>query len=363
MNLPSPREGIMLMVKVIFMIKPTMSMSSDLIRVSPELMRAQFEQILLKHGFTGPKAALVAGIFMENSLDGVYTHGVNRFPRFIRNITDGVIDVNAEAECVGRAGAVEQWEGNSGPGPLNAIRCTRRAVDLARETGIGCVALAHTNHWMRGGTYGWQAARQGCAFVGWTNTIANMPIWGGTEPKLGNNPLVMAVPHKEEAIVLDMAMSQFSFGALELKSMKGEKLPVPGGYDNAGKLSVDPGDILSTRRVLPAGYWKGAGLSLLLDILASILSGGLSVRAISEQKEECNLSQVFIAVALDKLRHTNSIASLVDEIIADYHKSDSEGNNKAVYPGERVIKTRHDNQHLGIPVIRKTWEEVLDFGK
>ena len=69
-----------------------------------------------------------------------------------------------------------------------------RAIALARAHGIGCVALANTNHWMRGGSYGWQAADAGVIGICWTNTLANLPPWGAADPRIGNNPLVIAVP-------------------------------------------------------------------------------------------------------------------------------------------------------------------------
>ena len=53
---------------------------------------------------------------------------------------------------------------------------------------------------MRGGTYGWQAAEAGMIGICFTNTIANMPPWGGIDPRLGNNPLVIAVPRKRAGI-------------------------------------------------------------------------------------------------------------------------------------------------------------------
>ena len=87
-----------------------------------------------------------------------------------------------------------------------------RAIALGREHGMGCVALANTNHWMRGGTYGWQAVDAGAIGICWTNTMANLPAWGAAEPRVGNNPLVIAVPHARGPVVLDMAMSQFSSG-------------------------------------------------------------------------------------------------------------------------------------------------------
>src|SRR5690606_40372128 len=93
-----------------------------------------------------------------------------------------------------------------------------------RKSGIGRVALANTNQWMRGGTYAWRVAKAGFVYIGWTNTIANMPPWGPTDPRLGNNPLVIGVPYQDEAIVLDMALSQYSVGALKQKKMTGELL-------------------------------------------------------------------------------------------------------------------------------------------
>jgi 3-dehydro-L-gulonate 2-dehydrogenase len=235
-------------------------------------------------------------------------------------------------------------------------------MQIAGEYGIGCVALAHTNHWMRGGTYGWKVAKSGYVYIGWTNTIATMPPWGAIDPKLGNNPLVIAVPFQNEAIVLDMAMSQFSFGALQHKKMRSERLSVPGGYDKEGNLSDDAAEILDTQRVLPVGFWKGAGLSLLLDILATVLSAGHSVKAISDQKEEYNLSQVFIAISLDGLKNYDYIDSMVGEIIADYHHATTlAGAGPVLYPGERVLKTRSENRNLGIPVIKAVWEEIISM--
>ena len=232
-------------------------------------------------------------------------------------------------------------------------------MQLAQQHGIGCVALANTNHWMRGGTYGWQAAKAGFVFIGWTNTTSLMPTWGAVDNKLGNNPLVMALPYEQEAIVLDMAMSQYSFGALELASMKQEQLPVYGGFDTDGQLTTDPGAIRTSRRPLPIGYWKGAGLSLLLDILAAVLSGGLSVHEITQQQSEMAVSQVFIAIDTTKLGNHSSINQVIKNIITDYHRSIPESKDKKItYPGERVLQTRQRNLQQGIPVLSEVWEQV-----
>lgn len=333
---------------------------TDMIRVRQDEMEATFTAILEKNGFSPEKAQQCAAIFTSNSLDGVYTHGVYRFPRFIEYIHKGVIQPDAEPSLVQRCGALEQWNGNLGPGPLNAMHATQTAMKLAQQFGMGCVGLSHTNHWMRGGTYAWQAAMAGFMFIGWTNTTAIMPAWGATDSKLGNNPLVLGLPYKEEAIVLDMAMSQYSYGAMELAVLRNERLSVHGGFDAQGQLTNDPAAVLTSRRPLPVGFWKGAGLSLLLDILAALLSGGLPVHEISKKETEHGLSQVFIAFDMMKLGEKSGITRLVEGIINDYLSSAPEDKKQITYPGERVVRTRKENREKGIPVLAKVWKEITD---
>ena len=263
-------------------------------RVPYETMRAEFERALLSAGFPRAKAEAIATIFTANSCDGVYTHGLNRFPAFFQFVKDGHVKKDAECTLEFSSGALERWNGNFGPGMLNARFCMARAMKLAQNSGIGCAALRNTNHWMRGGTYGWQAVEGGHIGICFTNTTALMPPWGGREPRLGNNPLVIAVPRADGHIVLDMAMSQYSMGKLSQYQSLGAKLPVPGGYDSSGQLSDNPGDIIASRRPLPIGFWKGSGLAFMLDVLTTVLSQGNSTQEISRQSVETGVSQTFI---------------------------------------------------------------------
>ena len=332
------------------------------IRIPYEEMESEFYKILIKHGFDSNKAKTCAEIFTANSIDGIYTHGVNRFTRFIKHADNKYINIGAEPKLKNSNGAVEQWDGNLGAGPLNALFASERSIELAKKYGMGCVGLANTNHWMRAGTYGWKAAKAGCAYIGWTNTIPIMPAWGSTESKLGNNPFVLAVPHDSEAIVLDMAMSQYSYGIMETQQMEGKMLKYYGGFDMKGELTKDPSEILESLRPLPIGYWKGAGMALLLDLLATILSGGLSTHEIRRHKAEYGLSQVFISIDLSKLHNYSSISSTINSIIDDYLSSTAENDSTQIlYPGQRVLNTRQENILHGIPVIKTIWEEIKNL--
>jgi 3-dehydro-L-gulonate 2-dehydrogenase len=339
-----------------------MVQSENTIRIPYDKLKAEFLRILISTGFSDRSAEKCADIFAMNSADGVNSHGINRFPRFVRNTLEGFVKPEAVPSLLNHVGSLEQWNGNLGPGPINATFATERAMELALENGIGLVSLANTNHWMRGGTYGWQAAEKGFVLICWTNTCQNMPAWGATDPRIGNNPFVIAVPYQEEAIVLDFAMSQYSYGKMESLKNEGRKLPLPGGYNKKGEITTDPGEILESWRVLPVGYWKGAGLSLLLDILATILSGGLSTHQIRSCRSEHGVSQVFIAINIKALNNFPAIESSINQIINDLHKSNPENPaSKIRYPGENVLETRKTNLEKGIPVREEAWKNLTSI--
>lgn len=329
-------------------------------KVAPSEVKMVLTKKLIEHGFEQKDAETMAEVFMRNSLEGVYSHGINRFGRFLDYVGKGAVIQGATPELKSNSGALEQWDGRQGPGILNALFAVRRAMSLSDEFGMGCAALANTNHWMRGGTYGRMAAQQGYIFIGWTNTIANMPAWGARDRRLGNNPLVMAVPGKEP-IVLDMAMSQYSYGKLEDMAAKDEVLDQYGGYNKKGDLSVNPSEILESGRPLPAGFWKGSGLSLVLDLLGAILSDGLSTADISSMQAETSVSQVFICIKPQSLGRKKSIELTVAQIIEDYKKSlPAEEGVEVVFPGERTASIVVKNEVDGIPISKSIWEDIVN---
>lgn len=318
-------------------------------------LQAELRRVLLSLSFPEAKADLCARIFAENSRDGVETHGLNRFPTFVKFVKEGLINPGAEPIVTSILGAVERWDGNLAPGMYNATLCMDRAMKLADENGIGCVAIKNTNHWMRGGSYGWQAADAGYIGICFTNTIANVPPWGGTEPRLGNNPFVIAVPRKEGNIVVDMAMSQYSYGKIGQYAAEKKQLPLPGGYDTEGKLTTDPEAIRDTQRALPIGFWKGSGLSMMLDVLLTALTGGKSVAAITNSGNESGVSQCFICI-----KNPTMNESLINELI-DYTKSSAliELDSPVRYPGESTLARRKESLETGVHVNERYWQELL----
>lgn len=329
-------------------------------RIPYETMQREFLRVLAKHGITGERAALCARLFADASRDGVPTHGLNRFPRFIKAIERGAVDPAAQAEAVERLGMLERWDGHRGPGNLNAHACMQRAIELARAHTIGVVALRNTNHWMRPGNYGLMAAEAGCIGILWTNTMPNMPPWGGRDARIGNNPVVFAIPHGDTPMLLDAAMSMFSYGKLESYARQGRQLPVDGGFNRDQQLTRDPREVLETHQCLPIGYWKGSGLSLALDLVAAALSGGNTARQVGASGVETGLSQVFVAIDVAGMPDGEAFAHRVADTLADLQTSTPvEPGCPPRYPGQNMMRVRADSLRSGIPVEDSVWEEVL----
>jgi len=186
-----------------------------------------------------------------------------------------------------------------------------------------------------------------------------MPAWGGKENRIGNNPLVIGIPRKNGHLVLDMALSQFSFGKMQSLALNDQELPFEGGWDNNNNLSKDPKAIIDSGRALPVGYWKGSALSMVLDMLATLLSAGNSSYKIGLEEKETSLSQVFLCIDPTTFSDTELQDKLLNEIIQFTHDSTpmTKG-DRTFYPGERTLAKRAKSLKEGMQVNTEIWEEI-----
>lgn len=329
-------------------------------RVSYAQLKAEFKRVLLARNLTEEIAEDCATMFADTTQAGVYSHGVNRFPRFIQQLEQGDIKPDAKPTKVLSLGAIEQWDAHQAIGNLTAQQMMNRAMEIADQFGIGVVALKNANHWMRGGGYGYQAAEKGYIGICWTNSIAVMPPWGAKECRIGTNPLIIAVPSNPITMV-DMSCSMYSYGMLEVNRLAGRQTFVDAGFDDEGNLTKDPATVEKNRRLLPMGYWKGSGLSIVLDMIATLLSNGLSVAEVTEEKDdEYCVSQVFIAIEVDRLIDGKTKEEKLNRIM-DYVKTaePADPNIAVRLPGHEFHALKADNQARGIPVDDSVWEKLI----
>ena len=307
-----------------------------------------------------------AEIFAGNSLDGVYSHGMNRYPRYLSDMESGLCDAKVtQAERVSGLGGLEVWEAHFGVGPLIAQQMAERAIELARTHGIACVALRNNSHWLRAGRYGLMMADAGMMGLCMTNTCMNLVAYGAKEPSTGNNPITIAIPRRAGSLVMDMAVSQYAFGKLEIMAQEGGMLDTPCGYDTDGNLTNDPQKIVESGLMTPMALWKGSALSIMIDLMVSMLSLGRTSLAIGTPADgEKGMSQMFVCMNPAAVIDMDKAEAQMEKTIAFLNSLEPKDGVHGVHaPGENLEKTRARNRERGIPVTEDTWQKIVNAAK
>ena len=304
-----------------------------------------------------------AEIFAGNSLDGVYSHGMNRYPRYLSDMESGLCDAKVtQAERVSGLGGLEVWDAHFGVGPLIAQQMAERAIELARTHGIACVALRNNSHWLRAGRYGLMMADAGMMGLCMTNTCMNLVAYGAKEPSTGNNPITIAIPRRAGSLVMDMAVSQYAFGKLEIMAQEGGMLDTPCGYDTDGNLTNDPKKIVESGLMTPMALWKGSALSIMIDLMVSMLSLGRTSLAIGTPADgEKGMSQMFVCMNPAAVIDMDKAEAQMEKTIAFLNSLEPKDGVHGVHaPGENLEKTRARNRERGIPVTEDTWQKIVN---
>lgn len=307
-----------------------------------------------------------AEIFAGNSLDGVYSHGMNRYPRYLSDMESGLCDAKVtQAERVSGLGGLEVWDAHFGVGPLIAQQMAERAIELAGTHGIACVALRNNSHWLRAGRYGLMMADAGMMGLCMTNTCMNLVAYGAKEPSTGNNPITIAIPRRAGSLVMDMAVSQYAFGKLEIMAQEGGMLDTPCGYDTDGNLTCDPKKIVESGLMTPMALWKGSALSIMIDLMVSMLSLGRTSLAIGTPANgEKGMSQMFVCMNPAAVVDMDKAEAQMEKTIAFLNSLEPKDGVHGVHaPGENLEKTRARNRERGIPVTEDTWQKIVNASK
>ena len=304
-----------------------------------------------------------AEIFAGNSLDGVYSHGMNRYPRYLSDMASGLCDAKVtQAERVSGLGGLEVWDAHFGVGPLIAQQMAERAIELAGTHGIACVALRNNSHWLRAGRYGLMMADAGMMGLCMTNTCMNLVAYGAKEPSTGNNPITIAIPRRAGSLVMDMAVSQYAFGKLEIMAQEGGMLDTPCGYDTDGNLTNDPQKIVESGLMTPMALWKGSALSIMIDLMVSMLSLGRTSLEIGTPADgEKGMSQMFVCMNPAAVIDMDKAEAQMEKTIAFLNGLEPKDGVHGVHaPGENLERTRARNRERGIPVTEDTWQKIVN---
>ena len=321
-----------------------------------------------KAGLNPKDSILFAKSLVQADMRGVSSHGVTRLKAYISRLTAGVMDGAAEPVITDDGGSILRVDAQNGVGMVTAHKIMEICIARAKETGSCFAAVTGGNHFGYAAYFTQQAADAGMIGLASANSIAAMAPMGGKTPLLGTNPLSIAVPAgKYRPLVLDMATSVVARGKVTLAAKEGKEIPLGWGIDANGVPTTDPAKVAT---VLPFGGAKGYGISLIITILSSCLSGALADKNVGSmynctrpQNNGFFLGAVDITRVIPKEVFLASVDALFDSV-KGCEKAD--GVQEIYIPGEiefgRAERAAKEGIRISDAVIKELTELSAQFG-
>lgn len=341
-------------------------MGHDQVTISADAARAFCQEVFERAGLPKGDAFLVADALVDADLRGVSTHGLVRFPIYAIRLRKGLVNAKPQMQVVRAKGATLVLDGDGGFGQVVGAEGMRRAVVLAREHGLGLCAIRNSNHL---GALAYIAAMAlPHQMIGITLSITNPVIapWGGVVPKLGNNPLAVAIPAgNRPPVILDMACSQVARGNLILASKLGRTIPLTWALDERGQPTDDPNAGLRGS-LMPVGGHKGSGLALIVGVLGGLLAAspfGAGLGDIFDMTRPQRLGHLVMAIDVGTCRPLPEFVQAMEEMIRDLKATPHiEGIEEIYVPGELEMRRREERSRSGFAVSRVVLDEARAVG-
>ncbi|WP_435655877.1 Ldh family oxidoreductase [Brucella pituitosa] len=323
--------------------------------------------VLVANGAPQHVALAVAQNLVEADLRGVGSHGVVRLGIYLRRISEGMVDPQAEPELVTDSGAMGLLDGRNNFGAYVGERALAIAMDRAKECGACILGVSRSNHFGTGASYVKKAVELGLALIVMSNASQTMPPTGGVRPFVGTNPIAFGFPTGGEVpFILDMATSLVARGKIIVAASKGEDIPLGWAVDRQGNPTTDA-NVALDGAVLPMGGPKGFGLSMAIDILCGVLTGagfGPSVNNMYDNwQDPQNVGHMFIAIDIERFMPLSAFRDRLDGYIEQLKAEPrAEGTDEILHAGELEHRAEQKRLREGIVLPAKVEQELESLG-
>jgi LDH2 family malate/lactate/ureidoglycolate dehydrogenase len=309
-----------------------------------------------KLGLSSQNARLTAENLIFANLRGVDSHGVIRLKIYADRLRAGGFDPKARTKVVAEQESSALLDARHGVGQVAASAAMKLAIFKAKKTGAAVVSVKNSNHFGASAFYAMRALEHGMIGIAATNAGPTMAPTGGREGRLGNNAMAIAVPAGQSPpVVLDMATGAVAWGKIFVAQQEKRKIPATWALDKNGVPTDDPNAAAHQGLIQPFGGYKGYGLSLLIDILTGILSGGgfsTYVRTLYKQIETpSQVAHTCAALHIKTLMPLREFHQRMEAIIQLMHSCPTApGVERIFVPGEIEHETEQRRRAEGIPL-------------
>lgn len=330
-------------------------MPPNRVTVPEKALRALVSDLLIKYDLSRDHAETLTDVLVWANLRGVDSHGVSRVPRYLELFDKGEANPRPNLTVDVLRPAIAIVDADAAPGPVALTRAMDEAVSMARSTGAAWVAVRGTVHTGAIGYYTERAAQYGMAGLGIVAGVPNMAYPGSNTAAVATSPLSVAVPaDRHPTVTLDMATAVIALGRIAQLKAQGKPLPDGAAVTKDGRPTTDPAEAAIP---LPVGGAKGAGMSLLFEMLAGGLTANPIVPAYHSGTEEGRRHRqnaLLMAIDIAAFTPVEQFRRTVDETV-DAIKSlpRTDPDAEILAPGERGARTLDERTATGIPLPAK----------
>ena len=327
----------------------------DYVTVTVERLRAACVPLFEGLGTPRDEAEVVVDVHVDSDLRGEESHGVRMLDIHLKRIKAGGNLAQARVTVIKDRHAVALLDAHHSLGQVVAAQAMEMAIAKARKYGVGIVGVRNANSYTSAKYYPLMAVNPDMIGKTYTNSVPMMPPHGGSQARVGNNPLAIAAPAGDEhPLILDMACT---IAVEKVRQAGAEEKPVPPGWALGldGNPTTDATEALEAYTFLPFGGYKAFGLGVAHEMLTSVLCGGglfthpgAGFRPFDNVYNCC---QYFEAINIDWFLPVAEFRQRMDAMIRHIKDTPLRPGFDALYlPGERGMREMAVRRREGIPI-------------
>lgn len=333
---------------------------TEKLRFGADPLRAMVRSMFEKMGSSPGDADVIADVLVWANLRGVDSHGISRIPRYVELFEKGEANAAPRMRVTQPQGSVVVVDADRAPGPVALRRAADEAISTARKTGAAWVSVRSTVHTGAIGYYTSRIASADMIGIGIVAGMPNMAYAGSNVAGVATSPLSIAVPSAQHGtVLLDMATAVIALGKIAQFRASGTLLAPGMALTESGEPTTDP---QLAEIPLPVGGAKGAGLSLMFELLTSVLAGQpilTEFHSSNPDGQRHRQNGVLIAVDISAYGPVDPFKQRVDatlKVIKGLQRSP--GVDELLYPGERGGRAFQERSVKGIPIGGAAWQKL-----
>ena len=323
------------------------------------------KEIFIKHNLSSHHAEISAKAIINAEMVGAYGHGLSRLKMYCDRIKRKVINPKPKIRIKKISQSISRIDADNSIGFVAADVAIKKAIQNAKKTGLGLVAVRNSGHYGLSGYYAEQAVRKNLITMIYTNGPPAVAPHGALKSLFGTNPVCFGTPSGSKIpFIFDSSISMINRGKIRFASKNNQKLPVGVALDKFGKPTTDANKALKGVQLPIAGF-RGSGLAWMVDILSGVLTGGNHAGRVKDPFEDFsgpqNIGHLFITFK------TNLFVNDYNNRIKDNIKKVKrlpkvKGIKEIMFPGQNKYKRYKMNLNKEIK-ISKIIKKELDILK